>query len=83
MRSRQALSSLVVAATILCLAPSSRADEPAPAPKDLGPARPTSEFPWFVSVGAGVGYASVVHPQIVQGGVAAPTFSVHGGYTFR
>jgi hypothetical protein len=43
--------------------------------------KPVRAFPWFFGFGAGVGYPTIENPLVQKGGMAAPAFTLHGGYT--
>lgn len=70
--------SVLLSSVFLFVASAAQAQEAAPPPVP----KPASAFPWFVGIGAGVSYATVEHPQISAGGIAAPTFALNAGYTF-
>ncbi len=92
MSSNKLAVSLAALLLLLGSAASARADEPDGSVETDDPNDPWAEvprtpkpakaFPWFAGLGAGVGYPMIEAPEIAKGGVAAPAFTVHGGYTF-
>jgi hypothetical protein len=47
------------------------------------PAKSPKLFPWFVGLGAGVGYPTISDPSVATGSAVAPIFTLHGGYTVQ
>lgn len=86
MKTRSLILSFLVGALLSTVTVAASAQETAAA-KAL---RPASDFPFFVGISGGAGYATLVHPQIAekaglatstQVGFTSPAISLHGGYT--
>ncbi len=86
MKTRSLMLSFVVGALLSTVAVAARAEEPV----ELKVLRPASDFPFFVGLSGGAGYATLSHPQVAEkaglaGGTqvsfTSPAISLHGGYT--
>lgn len=87
MKTRSLIVSFLAGALLSTVSLTAGAQEELAAAKRL---RPASDFPYFVGLSGGAGYATLVHPQIAEkAGLAAgtqvsftsPSISIHGGYT--
>lgn len=87
MKTRSLMLSFVAGALLSTVAAAAHAEEPV----ELKVLRPASDFPFFVGLSGGAGYATLTHPQIAEkagraGGAqvsfTSPAISLHAGYTF-